>query len=48
MHESLTSQNFPEKPNSIKITLKALSIFRLHVRRDKVSLSDQMTVSHGF
>ena len=48
MHESPTSQNSPEKPNSIEITYKALSIFLLHVTHDKVSLSKQMTISHGF
>ena len=31
MHESPTSQHSPEKPNSIQITHKALSVFLLHV-----------------
>ena len=48
MQESPTSHNSPEKPNSIQIAHKALSIFRLHVTHDKVSLSKQMTISHGF
>ena len=41
MHESATPQNSPEKPNWIQITHKALSIFLLHVRHDKASLSKQ-------
>ena len=48
MHESPTSQNYPGKPNSIQVTHKALSIFLLRVTHDKVSLSEQMTISHGF
>ena len=48
MHETPTSQNSPEKPNSIQITHKGISIFPLHVRHDKVSLSKQMTISRGF
>ena len=48
MHESPTSHNSPDKPYTIQITHKALSIFLLHVRHDKVSLSKQMTISHGF
>ena len=48
MHESTTSENSPEKPNSIQITHKALSIFLLHVTHDKVSLSRQITIPHGF
>ena len=34
--------------NPIQIIHKALSIFLLHVTHDKVSLSKQMTISHGF
>ena len=48
MHEGPTLQNAPEKPNSIEITHKAISIFLLHVRHDKVSLSKQITISDGF
>ena len=47
-YQTLSSQNSSEKPNSIQITHKALSIFLLHVTHDKVSLSKQMTISHGF
>ena len=43
-----TSQNSPEMSNSIQITHKAPSIFLLHVTHDKVFLSEQMTISHGF
>ena len=43
MHESSTPQDSSEKPNWIQITHRAISIFLLHVRRDKVSLSKQMT-----
>ena len=48
MHESPTSQNTPEKPNSIQITHKAIFIFLPHVRHDEVSLSKQMTISRRF
>ena len=46
--ESPTSQNSPEKPNSIQITHKAVYIFLLHVRHDKVSLFKRMTNCRGF
>ena len=36
MHEGSTPQNSLEKPNSIHNTDKALSIFPLHARHDKV------------